>query len=191
MTKIVTQPLGTTLTWSIHASRDVVHASLRGRDCLVVPGYAQALWVLVAARSSHRLGVRSYDNCKMGAPMCKMGVRGRVVVTEVDPICALQALMEGFQVLTMEDVVSEADIFVAATGNRDFIMVQYHMKKMKNNVIVCNIGHFDDEIDIYAWIGEVPERQEDDRQASNGQVGVPGVEQRQRDHCVGRGKEGW
>ncbi|GFQ04275.1 adenosylhomocysteinase [Phtheirospermum japonicum] len=71
----------------------------------------------------------------------------RVIVTEIDPICALQALMEGFQVLPLEDVVSEADIFVTTTGNKDIIMVD-HMRKMKNNAIVCNIGHFDNEIDM-------------------------------------------
>jgi adenosylhomocysteinase len=69
-------------------------------------------------------------------------------VTEIDPICALQALMEGLLVLTLEDVVSEADIFVTTTGNKDIIMVD-HMRKMKNNAIVCNIGHFDNEIDMH------------------------------------------
>ncbi|CAN6580213.1 unnamed protein product [Malus baccata var. baccata] len=72
----------------------------------------------------------------------------RVVVTEIDPICALQALMEGLQVLPLEDVVSQADIFVTTTGNKDIIMVD-HMRKMKNNAIVCNIGHFDNEIDMH------------------------------------------
>jgi len=72
----------------------------------------------------------------------------RVIVTEIDPICALQALMEGLQVLTLEDVISEADIFVTTTGNKDIIMVS-DMKKMKNNAIVCNIGHFDNEIDMH------------------------------------------
>jgi len=71
----------------------------------------------------------------------------RVIVTEIDPICALQALMEGLPVLTLEDVVSTADIFVTTTGNKDIIMVD-HMRKMKNNAIVCNIGHFDNEIDM-------------------------------------------
>ncbi|MGI9170603.1 MAG: adenosylhomocysteinase [Caulobacteraceae bacterium] len=71
----------------------------------------------------------------------------RVVVTEVDPICALQAAMEGYEVLTLEDSVKTADIFVTATGNKDVITVD-HMRSMKNNAIVCNIGHFDSEIQI-------------------------------------------
>merc|ERR1712193_161184 len=68
-------------------------------------------------------------------------------VTEIDPINALQACMEGFQVVTMEDVVHEIDIFVSATGNLNIITID-HMKKMKNNAIVGNIGHFDNEIDM-------------------------------------------
>ena len=79
----------------------------------------------------------------------------RVVVTEVDPICALQAAMEGYEVRTMEDLAPTADIFVTATGNKDVITVD-HMRAMKNNAIVCNIGHFDAEIQIaglknYKW----------------------------------------
>ncbi|MDX3908946.1 MAG: adenosylhomocysteinase [Sphingobium sp.] len=73
----------------------------------------------------------------------------RVLVTEVDPICALQAAMEGFEVVTMEDAVKRADIFCTATGNADVITVD-HMREMKNMAIVCNIGHFDSEIQIGA-----------------------------------------
>jgi len=73
----------------------------------------------------------------------------RVIVTEIDPICALQAAMEGYQVQTLEDVVSGADIFVTTTGNKDVIRLE-HMREMKNNAIVCNIGHFDSEIQIAA-----------------------------------------
>merc|ERR1711862_248318 len=68
-------------------------------------------------------------------------------ITEIDPICALQACMEGFQVVTMESVIGEVDIFVSTTGNKDIITVE-HMKKMKNNAIVGNMGHFDNEIDM-------------------------------------------
>jgi len=76
-------------------------------------------------------------------------------VTEIDPICALQAAMEGYEVVTMEDAVSRADIFVTATGNEDVITAT-HMKAMKNMAIVCNIGHFDSEIQVsaldnYSW----------------------------------------
>ena len=71
----------------------------------------------------------------------------RVIVTEVDPICALQAAMEGYEVRTIEDSLKQADIYVTATGNKDVITVE-HMRGMKNNAIVCNIGHFDSEIQI-------------------------------------------
>ena len=71
----------------------------------------------------------------------------RVKVTEIDPICALQAAMEGYEVVTLEDAAAEADIFVTATGNKDVITVE-HMRVMKNNAIVCNIGHFDSEIQV-------------------------------------------
>jgi adenosylhomocysteinase len=88
------------------------------------------------------------------------GQGARVIVTEIDPICALQAAMEGYQVLTLDDVVSTADIFVTATGNRDIITVDA-MAKMKHNAIVCNIGHFDNEIDMaglarYPGIAKTP-----------------------------------
>ncbi|WP_298274294.1 adenosylhomocysteinase, partial [uncultured Bradyrhizobium sp.] len=71
----------------------------------------------------------------------------RVIVTEIDPICALQAAMEGYDVQTLDDVCDKADIFVTATGNKDVITVD-HMRQMKNNAIVCNIGHFDSEIQV-------------------------------------------
>jgi len=70
-----------------------------------------------------------------------------VIVTEIDPICALQAAMEGYEVQTLADVADKADIFVTATGNKDVITVD-DMRRMKNNAIVCNIGHFDSEIQI-------------------------------------------
>jgi adenosylhomocysteinase len=73
----------------------------------------------------------------------------RVMVSEVDPICALQAAMEGYQVVTMEDAAPIADIFVTATGNKDIITIE-HMRKMKDRAIVCNIGHFDNEIQVGA-----------------------------------------
>jgi adenosylhomocysteinase len=71
----------------------------------------------------------------------------RVIVTEIDPICALQAAMEGYEVQTLDDVADRADIFVTATGNKDVITVD-HMRRMRNNAIVCNIGHFDSEIQV-------------------------------------------
>merc|ERR1711979_66284 len=75
------------------------------------------------------------------------GSGGRVMISEIDPICALQACMEGFQVATLEEVVGEIDIFVTWAGNFNIITLD-HMKKMKNNAIVGNIGHFDNEIDM-------------------------------------------
>ncbi|MBX9796974.1 adenosylhomocysteinase, partial [Sphingomonas sp.] len=85
----------------------------------------------------------------------------RVLVTEIDPICALQAAMEGFEVVTMEEAVQRSDIFVTATGNADVITAD-HMKAMKNMAIVCNIGHFDSEIQIsalsnYKWTEVKPQ----------------------------------
>ena len=74
-----------------------------------------------------------------------------VFITEIDPICALQASMQGIQVVRIEDVINEMDIFVTATGNKDIITLD-HMRKMKNNAIVCNIGHFDNEIQFYPLI---------------------------------------
>merc|ERR1711957_202984 len=81
---------------------------------------------------------------------CAFALRGagaRVIITEIDPICALQACMEGFEVADIDSVVGEVDIFTSATGNFDIITLA-HMKKMKNNAIVGNIGHFDNEIDM-------------------------------------------
>ena len=89
------------------------------------------------------------NNVKFGKG-CAFALRGggaRVLVTECDLICALQACMEGFQVVTMEECVGEIDIFTSATGNFNIITLD-HMKKMKNNAIVGNIGHFDNEIDM-------------------------------------------
>jgi adenosylhomocysteinase len=81
---------------------------------------------------------------------CAQSLRGqgcRVIVTEIDPINALQAVMEGYQVTTLEDVVGIADVFVSATGNSEIITIE-HMQQMKQNAVVCNIGHFDNEIDM-------------------------------------------
>merc|ERR1712147_521069 len=91
--------------------------------------------------------VCGYGDVGKGCAFAMRGAGARVLVTEIDPICALQACMEGFQVVTMEDVVNEIDIFTSATGNYDIITLE-HMKKMKNNAIVGNIGHFDNEIDM-------------------------------------------
>merc|ERR1719326_229397 len=91
--------------------------------------------------------VCGYGDVGKGCAFALRGSGARVLVTEIDPICALQACMEGFQVVTMESVVGEIDIFTSATGNYDIITLE-HMKKMKNNAIMGNIGHFDNEIDM-------------------------------------------
>ncbi|KAG8481182.1 hypothetical protein CXB51_026017 [Gossypium anomalum] len=107
-------------------------------------GLMRATDVMIAGKVAVVCG---YGDVGKGCAAALKQAGARVIVTEIDPICALQALMEGLQVLTLEDVVSEADIFVTTTGNKDIIMVN-HMRKMKNNAIVCNIGHFDNEIDM-------------------------------------------
>ncbi len=91
--------------------------------------------------------VCGYGDVGKGSAQSLKGSGARVVVTEVDPICALQAAMDGFAVQTLEDVVADADIFVTATGNKDVITVD-HIKEMKDMAIVCNIGHFDNEIQV-------------------------------------------
>merc|ERR1719188_2450884 len=91
--------------------------------------------------------VCGYGDVGKGCAFALRGSGARVLITEIDTICALQACMEGFQVATLDDVVGEIDIFVSSTGNKDIIRLE-HMKKMKNNAIVGNIGHFDNEIDM-------------------------------------------
>ena len=88
-----------------------------------------------------------YGDVGKGCADALKSAGARVIVAEIDPICALQACMEGFQVLPLEDVLSYADIFITTTGNKDIIMAT-HMAQMKNNAIVGNIGHFDNEIDM-------------------------------------------
>ena len=91
--------------------------------------------------------VAGYGDVGKGCAQSLRGQGARVIVTEIDPINALQAAMEGYQVTTLDDVVGSADIFVSATGNTDIFTVE-HMVQMKHNAIVCNIGHFDNEIDM-------------------------------------------
>ncbi len=91
--------------------------------------------------------VAGYGDVGKGSAASLRQAGCRVLVSEVDPICALQAAMEGYEVTTMEDAVTRADIFVTATGNKDIITVE-HMRAMKDRAIVCNIGHFDNEIDV-------------------------------------------
>jgi adenosylhomocysteinase len=98
--------------------------------------------------------VCGYGDVGKGCAESLRGQRARVVVTEIDPICALQAAMDGYQVLRLEDVVETADIFITATGNKDVITAE-HMARMKHQAIVGNIGHFDNEIDM-AGLAKLP-----------------------------------
>jgi adenosylhomocysteinase len=118
----------------------------------LVDGIRRATDVMLAGKVAVVCG---YGDVGKGSAASLRSGGARVVVTEIDPICALQAAMEGYQVSTLEDVVADADIFITATGNKDVIRVE-HMRAMKNNAIVANIGHFDSEIQIaglrnYKW----------------------------------------
>jgi adenosylhomocysteinase len=96
--------------------------------------------------------VAGYGDVGKGSAASLRGAGARVIVTEIDPICAIQAAMDGFAVKRMADAVKEADIVVTATGNKDIITAE-HFKAMKDKAIVCNIGHFDNEIDM-AWLNK-------------------------------------
>jgi adenosylhomocysteinase len=96
--------------------------------------------------------VAGYGDVGKGSAASLRGAGARVIVTEIDPICALQAAMDGFPVKRMETAIPEADIIVTATGNKDIVQ-GHHFEAMKDKTIVCNIGHFDNEIDI-AWLNE-------------------------------------
>merc|ERR1711953_1133578 len=107
-------------------------------------GIMRATDVMIGGK---RVLICGYGDVGKGSAFAMRGAGARVLITEIDPICALQACMEGFQVVTIEDDVDTADIFITTTGNFKIITLE-HMKKMKNNAIVGNIGHFDNEIDM-------------------------------------------
>ena len=118
----------------------------------LVDGIRRATDVMLAGKVAVVCGFG--DVGKGSAASLRQG-GARVMVTEIDPICALQAAMEGYEVVTLDDVASKADIFVTATGNKDVITLD-HMRDMKDRAIVCNIGHFDNEIQVsalsnYVW----------------------------------------
>jgi adenosylhomocysteinase len=117
----------------------------------LVDGIMRATDVMLAGKVAVIFG---YGDVGKGCAQSLRGQGCRVKITEIDPICALQACMEGYEVVTMEDVVAEADIFITATGNRDIITAE-HMTRMKDKAIVGNIGHFDNEIDM-AGLKAVP-----------------------------------
>jgi len=107
-------------------------------------GIKRATDVMIAGKV---VVVCGYGDVGKGSAKSMRAYGARVIVTEIDPICALQAAMEGFEVKTIEDALEEGNIFVTATGNKDIITLE-HMKKMKDQAIVCNIGHFDNEIQV-------------------------------------------
>jgi adenosylhomocysteinase len=107
-------------------------------------GIKRATDVMVAGKV---VVVCGYGDVGKGCAHSMRGLGARVIVTEIDPICALQAAMEGFEVKTLEEVVDQGNIFVTATGNKDIITLD-HMRSMKDQAIVCNIGHFDNEIQV-------------------------------------------
>jgi adenosylhomocysteinase len=117
----------------------------------LIDGINRATDVLIGGKQAVICG---YGDVGKGCSESLRGQGARVVVAEIDPICALQAAMDGYQVLTLDDVVESGDIFVTATGNRDVITAE-HMARMKHQAIVGNIGHFDNEIDM-AGLAKVP-----------------------------------
>lgn len=112
----------------------------------LVDGIKRATDVMLAGKIAV---VAGYGDVGKGSAQSLRAFGCRVLITEIDPICALQALMEGYEVVTMEEAAPQADIFVTATGCKDIITID-HIKAMKDTAIVCNIGHFDDEIQIAA-----------------------------------------
>jgi adenosylhomocysteinase len=110
----------------------------------LLDGIKRAMDVMIAGKVAVVCG---YGEVGKGSAQALRGQGARVIVTEIDPICALQAAMEGYQVTTVEETLGIADIYVTATGNRDVITIE-HMAKMKDQAIVCNIGHFDNEIQV-------------------------------------------
>ena len=126
--------------------------------------------------------VAGYGEVGKGSAQALRGLQAQVWVTEIDPICALQAAMEGYRVVTMDYAAEHADIFVTATGNYR-VITHDHMKRMKNNAIVCNIGHFDNEIDV----ASLQAVQVGQHQAAGRSHHLP---RRQADHPAGRGAAG-
>ncbi|MGE8701576.1 MAG: adenosylhomocysteinase, partial [Achromobacter sp.] len=110
----------------------------------LVDGIKRATDVMVAGKIAV---VAGYGDVGKGCAQALVALRAQVWVTEIDPICALQAAMEGFKVVTMEEAAAHGDIFVTATGNYQ-VITRDHMNAMKDQAIVCNIGHFDNEIDV-------------------------------------------
>jgi adenosylhomocysteinase len=141
------QEQGTLLFPAINVNDSVTKSkfdNLYGCRHSLIDGINRATDVMIGGKVAVVCG---YGDVGKGCAESLRGQGARVIVTEIDPICALQAAMEGYQVATLEDVVETADIFVTATGNKDVITAE-HMARMKHQAIVGNIGHFDNEIDM-------------------------------------------
>jgi adenosylhomocysteinase len=148
------QKAGTLLFPAINVNDSVTKSkfdNLYGCRHSLVDGLMRASDVMLAGKVAVVCG---YGDVGKGCAQSLKGQGARVVITEIDPICALQAAMEGYQVLTLDDVVETADVFVTATGNHNIITAE-HMARMKDKAIVGNIGHFDNEIDM-AGLKKVP-----------------------------------
>jgi adenosylhomocysteinase len=141
------QEAGTLLFPAINVNDSVTKSkfdNLYGCRHSLIDGINRATDVMIAGKTAVICG---YGDVGKGCAQSLRGQGARVLITEIDPICALQAAMDGYQVVTLDDVVDTADIFVTATGNRDIITAG-HMSRMKHQAIVGNIGHFDNEIDM-------------------------------------------
>jgi len=146
------QEAGTLLFPAINVNDSVTKSkfdNLYGCRHSLVDGICRATDVMIAGKL---VVVCGYGDVGKGCAQSLRGQGARVVITEIDPICALQAAMEGYEVTTLDDVVGDADLFVTATGNCNVITVD-HMARMKHNAIVGNIGHFDSEIDMAGLAG--------------------------------------
>ncbi|MCY4571441.1 MAG: adenosylhomocysteinase [Gemmatimonadetes bacterium] len=138
---------GTLLSPAINVNDSVTKSkfdNIYGCRHSVIDGLNRASDVMLSAKVAVVMG---YGEVGKGCAQALRGQGARVIVTEIDPICALQAAMEGFQVARLDDVVGTADVFITATGNRDVVTID-HMRRMKDKAIVGNIGHFDNEIDM-------------------------------------------
>ncbi len=152
---------GTLLAPAINVNDSVTKSKFDNRyGCResLLDGIKRATGVMIAGKVAVVCG---YGDVGKGSAEALRGQGARVIVTEIDPICALQAAMEGYEVRTLEEVAAIADIFVTATGNRDVITIE-HMRRMKDRAILCNIGHFDNEIQVaalrnYTWTNIKPQ----------------------------------
>ena len=181
------QKKGTLLWPAINVNDSVTKSkfdNLYGCRESLVDGIRRGTDVMMAGKVAM---VAGYGDVGKGSAASLRQAGCRVMVSEIDPICALQAAMEGYEVVTMEDAAPRADIFVTATGNKDVITLD-HMRAMKDRAIVCNIGHFDNEIQVAGlknlkWNNIKPQVDEIDlprRQAHDPAVGRPPGESRQR-----------